>query len=438
MIGGTFNFGKKKLLGVVLAILSGTGLCQSTGWAQTPVIVNQYTSLSDTRIQVKSRSFSFPLKFDAARNPKTREVCLYVKEGGGEWVLVTCVSPLAKSIPCQVSHDGEFGFILVTRDANGQLDPANISRLAPTMTVIVETRRQTAPELAKVSGATTQAQYVVVNEQPISLVSSGAASLPPPGGTNVAVVPPSSNGLPEPTPAGNSSQTLLSVSQQNVVSSNSPRRTIVNTTRVGIDYNVGRQGPSGLGKVEVWATPDQGRTWQRVGEDREHRSPVVIADLPGEGVYGIRLAATNGSGFGGKVPSAGDIPNTTIEVDMTSPVINSLSINPVAKNGALEIRWEVTDKNLNPEGINLFFSSQRTGPWQPLAFRVKNEGIHHWTLPANVPPQLFFRLEASDLAGNVGRCDTQNAILLDMTEPEVNVTGIQGIGNKEQGTGNRE
>ena len=87
-----------------------------------------------------------------------------------------------------------------------------------------------------------------------------------------------------------------------VASSNSPKRTIVNTTHVGVDYNVGRQGPSGLGKIEVWATPDQGRTWQRVGEDRDHRSP-VIADLPGEGVFGIRLVATNGSGFGGKAPA---------------------------------------------------------------------------------------------------------------------------------------
>ena len=44
-------------------------------------------------------------------------------------------------------------------------------------------------------------------------------------------------------------------------------RQILNTTRVGIDYHVGRVGPSGVSKVEVWATQDRGQTWQRVGED---------------------------------------------------------------------------------------------------------------------------------------------------------------------------
>jgi hypothetical protein len=203
-------------------------------------------------------------------------------------------------------------------------------------------------------------------------------------------------------------------------------RQILNTTRVGIDYNIGRVGPSGLSKVEVWASQDKGQTWHKVGEDSDQRSPAEV-DLPGEGTYGIRLVGTNGNGFGGKAPVAGDPAGTTIEVDLTSPVVHAFDVDSVSKNGVLGIRWRVSDKNLTGEPINLFYASQKSGPWLPIAFKAKNDGVYQWTLPRDVPTQLFFRLEAADVAGNLARTETPNPIMLDMTEPDVNVTGITAM-----------
>ena len=58
-----------------------------------------------------------------------------------------------------------------------------------------------------------------------------------------------------------------------------------------------------MGKVEVYLTGDGGLNWQRLQEDPDRRSPAEI-DLPGEGLFGIRLVITNGNGFGGTPPRA--------------------------------------------------------------------------------------------------------------------------------------
>ncbi len=81
---------------------------------------------------------------------------------------------------------------------------------------------------------------------------------------------------------------------------------ILNSTHATIDYRIDQVGPSGVGKVEVYLTGDGGQNWQRLQEDKDKRSPAEI-DLPGEGLFGIRLAITNGNGFGGTPPTHGDV-----------------------------------------------------------------------------------------------------------------------------------
>lgn len=201
---------------------------------------------------------------------------------------------------------------------------------------------------------------------------------------------------------------------------------ILNTTRASIEYRIDQVGPSGVGKVEIYVTTDKGATWQKIGEDHDRRSPAEV-DLPGEGVYGIRLAVTNGNGFGGTAPQRGDQPTCWIEVDLTCPFVQLRPIEPVAQNGALEIRWSATDKNLGPEPVSLFYRARAEGAWQPIARNIKNDGVYRWNFPRDLGPQFFLRVEVTDLAGNLARADTPNAILLDMTEPHAQVIGVSGI-----------
>lgn len=203
----------------------------------------------------------------------------------------------------------------------------------------------------------------------------------------------------------------------------------LNSTKVGIDYNIAKSGPSGVGRIEFWITGDLGATWQRANVATELGNHAEII-LPGEGVYGIRMVGTNGHGFGGRAPMAGDQPTATFEVDLTAPVIQSLDVNSQLKSGALEIRWKATDKNLAGECVDLYYATQRGGPWEVIATRAPNTGLHSWPLPKNIAPQYFVRLEIRDQAGNMARTDSANPVSLDLQEPEINLVDLTPITNR--------
>lgn len=203
-------------------------------------------------------------------------------------------------------------------------------------------------------------------------------------------------------------------------------RQIINTTRAILDYRIDQVGPSGVGKVEVFLTSDQGQTWQKIGDDADRRSPVEF-DLPGEGLFGIRLAVTNGNGFGGTVPQRGDAPTCLIEVDTSAPFVQLRPIDAIIANGALDIRWQATDKNLSAEPVSLYYRSRNDGPWQVIARGVKNDGLYRWTFPRDASAQFFVKVEVTDLSGNTARAETPNPIVLDMTEPRATVVGVTGL-----------
>src|SRR5262249_24410663 len=76
---------------------------------------------------------------------------------------------------------------------------------------------------------------------------------------------------------------------------------LVNQLHAVLDYRIDQIGPSGVRKVEVWLTADEGKTWQRLCEDPDRRSPVEF-ELPREGTYGVCLVVTNGNGPGAPAP----------------------------------------------------------------------------------------------------------------------------------------
>jgi hypothetical protein len=203
-------------------------------------------------------------------------------------------------------------------------------------------------------------------------------------------------------------------------------RQLVNNTHVFLEYQIEQVGPSGVGKVEVWLTRDQGQSWNRVGEARDHKSPVEI-DLPGEGLFGVRLSVSNGRGFGGAPPTAGDAADWWIEVDTTRPTAEFQGVQPAvgANDGGLVINWTAHDKNLGSEPIELYYSGHREGPWQVIAKALKNDGHYHWAVPNDVGSQAYLRLVVTDRAGNSTHCDTPQPVALDdMSRPRGHVVGV--------------
>jgi hypothetical protein len=212
----------------------------------------------------------------------------------------------------------------------------------------------------------------------------------------------------------------------NQASSTTPGRQLVNDTHVNLEYQIEKQGPSGVSKVEVWMTRDEGMNWQRLCEDSNRRNPIEF-DLPGEGVYGICLVMTNGTGFGGTPPAKGDVPDYWVEVDTTKPVAQLSSVRPGMGEdaGTLLISWHATDKNLGDIPIDLYYANHQDGPWLPIARGARNDGAFRWMLPREAGQEIFIRMDVTDRAGNLVRCETPQAIFVDMTRPKARVVGIK-------------
>ena len=203
-------------------------------------------------------------------------------------------------------------------------------------------------------------------------------------------------------------------------------RKVLNTTNAQIDYRIDTIGPSGVGRVDIYMTPDRGATWVKAGEDADKQSPANVS-LPGEGLFGIRLAITNGNGFGGRAPKAGDRPQFFVEVDASSPTVAIQPYEMVPNVAAIDLKWTAIDANLAAEPISIFVRGRTDSPWVAIAQNIKNDGAYRWTFPANVPPQIYMKLEVADLAGNVTKVETPTPILLDQTEPEATLVDVTPI-----------
>jgi hypothetical protein len=252
----------------------------------------------------------------------------------------------------------------------------------------------------------------------VSLAKPVFAQLPdfiPTGAPLVIATPPSVPTVPMVRP---------SVPSPSMPSSDKPAdRRILNSTTAQIEYRIDTVGPSGISRVDIYITRDRGQTWEKLAEDVNKRSPVSI-NLPGEGVYGVRLAITNGNGFGGRAPKSGDRPQYVVEVDATSPRVEFHPYEIV--NGAIDLRWSASDANLGPEPVNIFYRVRPGQEWQVVARNVKNDGVYRWAFPPEIGGQVFVKLEVADLAGNVTKVETPTPIMLDQTEPEATLVDVVG------------
>ncbi|MCI0641762.1 MAG: hypothetical protein L0Y72_11035 [Gemmataceae bacterium] len=422
-MAATWRLGRFLLLGMVL----GT-VCAYPGARaqQVPVFADKAAPLArgerpmPKRIHLTSRLFRLPLQIDPATASKTKDVCVFVKPVPGEWMCIEKTTGYVKQITCQLPRDGEYWLTVVTIDKQGNASPQDFTREPPNMILTVETVAGKNQPAKSQDQPATKGEFNMPPPLPPEAVKRDPI-LPPLPPETKNVVAPERVALPPP----NVLPPLQMEKQPETKSpaTSDPGSQFLNSTRVGIDYNVKRIGPSGLGKLEIWITPDHGKSWKRLDRVKDHGNRAEV-ELPGEGPFGLRLVATNGNGFGGKTPVAGEAPSVLFEVDMTAPVIHSLELDPVSKTSTVDIRWKVSERNLGSDCVTLSYASQRGGPWQMLATRLKNDGLYTWTLPRDLPQQVFVRLEVRDLAGNIARSETTNPLTIDFTEPDLTVINV--------------
>jgi hypothetical protein len=206
---------------------------------------------------------------------------------------------------------------------------------------------------------------------------------------------------------------------------------ILNHTHVVLNYQIENKGKSGVGKVEVWVTHDHGQSWQRLAEDPDRESPAEF-ELPGEGVYGLTVVATNGLGFGGDPPAPGDTPAWVVEVDLTAPKAELLDVRPIpgVQAGMMLVTWVASDKNMGHEPIDLYYAHSPKGPWQAMAHGLKNTGQYRWMAPSSVRGSVYVRMVVTDRAGNASEVQSTHAVQVDdLSRPNVRVIGVDHVTN---------
>ena len=176
--------------------------------------------------------------------------------------------------------------------------------------------------------------------------------------------------------------------------------------------------------IEIWATPDAGKSWAMVGETRNGMNSIQ-ANFPREGLYGYTFVMKSATGAD-QPPAIGETPDGWIEIDTTKPVAELLGVVLGIGDdaGHLVVTWIAQDRNFGNEPISLYYASQSTGPWQPLAEKLANTGRFRWPLPRNLDGKIYVRMKAADRAGNLSLSDFPTPVSFETTRPKVKVVSV--------------
>jgi hypothetical protein len=206
-----------------------------------------------------------------------------------------------------------------------------------------------------------------------------------------------------------------------------PMLRLVNTKQITLNFEVKDVGPSGVTAVDLWYTQD-GKDWRK-HEAPPQQKPYII-EVDEEGMYGFTLVARSGTGMAKEPPRPGDPPQVWVIVDLTRPVVQLQEMTYETLPGGgqnVAIRWKATDKNIARQAISLYYSEREEGPWKPIATNLENSGTYNWQLPPNMPLQFVVRVEAIDMAGNIGRAQSPRPIKLDSTRPELSIVDVAPV-----------
>ena len=204
---------------------------------------------------------------------------------------------------------------------------------------------------------------------------------------------------------------------------------IIGTQRFRLNYGIDSIDPSGVARVDLWLTRDDGKTWQTWGSDPDNKSPFPV-EVQQEGRYGFKIVVHSKDGLTGQGPSSGDDPDMWVLIDTQSPLarITSVPYGRGKEAGRLVVNYSVSDKFLTLRPIVLAYSPNPQGPWDVIGEGLRNEGRFVWKPTPDVPDRIFLRIDALDKAGNVGVHVLSQAIDVSGLVPRGTIHGVVPVG----------
>lgn len=114
-----------------------------TGWyaqAQDPG-----TPSAPPRSYLNKTTINLPIVIDDRHRSQLRNVLLYVKDGASQpWKLCEKATPAQTSFTYRAAGEGEYWFNIVSVDNTGRMFPADVSKVAPALIVVLDTQ---APQI---------------------------------------------------------------------------------------------------------------------------------------------------------------------------------------------------------------------------------------------------------------------------------------------------
>lgn len=203
----------------------------------------------------------------------------------------------------------------------------------------------------------------------------------------------------------------------------------ISTKRFRLPYGIDSIDPSGVGRIDLWMTRDDGKTWNNWGTDPDSKSPFPV-EVQDDGRYGFRIVVQSKEGLAGLGPSSGDDADIWVNVDSQSPLVQIKSV-PYGRGseiGTLVINYAATDNYLTLKPISLAYAASPTGPWNEIESGLRNEGRYVWKVDPRAPANIFLRIEAIDQASNIGRHLLSQPIDISGLAPSGSIHGVTPVG----------
>jgi len=364
---------------------------------------------------------------------KPRKVEFYITSDMGKtWRLYGEDPDVRSPMTVQVPGEGVYGFVSIGTDAGGSRDRPPIAGTRPEVVVIVD---RTPPSAAWLAPQTDQ----IVGTDGVELAWESNDDHPASRPVSIEYSADSGKtwktikaGLPangrftwSPTGEKGALQLRLTVLDRaaNTLRLLNRHRLLLDSTpphvritgpalsasdRFDVLYEAEDDaGGVGVGKVVVWYTTDDGRTWERGAEDVEvkGRIQLQISDAEQIGLYG---QAVDKAGNAGPPPQAGMAPPFTLTIDSEKPKVRldvgSLAAKSTINSGdKITVRWSATDTHLkeNPVAIDLFDPIAKR--WENLESNLPASGSWVWDVKRGLAGKDFLlRAVAVDSVGNVG------------------------------------
>ncbi len=173
-----------------------------------------------------------------------------------------------------------------------------------------------------------------------------------------------------------------------------------------------------LSQVELWYTQGKEQAWHRYGTDDDRQTPLPFT-APDEGLYGLYMVLTNGTGPSSLPPTPTTAPQLWVFVDYSPPTVqcHPLRAIRVAGRRVVQIRWSAADKHLTPRPVELAYRVEPSTEYRPIIEeRQTNSGQFDWRLGDDLTGAVQVRLVVHDRAGNATEALSEVLTLSDPVE----------------------